>query len=641
MKRRKFVTHAVGSATIAAGGLLPESVAAESAQRAAAPKKRVLFLAVDAMDSAMVERFKEHLPNIRRIRSEGYSGRVLPYVSCWGNMDFMSMMTGAAPGTQYRSRDAAGNRPRHQLCVAESIWQVLESEGRRSFLLNFPGSAPSKLVATIPGRSGPMVARAAIYQTPNVVIQGIYGADLESTGWPPGGGPKPGRRPAVIREPKPASGWSSLPASRRPPLEAQLGPWPSLIVAGGASGYDALIVYHEKNGEELARLQPGTWSPWKRVTIRGRPAMIRFRLLELTPDGQRLQLLQSAGCALDGFSEPETLASQLAGKLGPYWTGSAIPPTPHDPFWEVGEEEALGGAMWVANAAIASLDSWDWDFFLHKTELVDSAMHQCLTLADPFYYRYDPKVAKANDAVYRKAYIDLDRVVGRLLDAVARRSDTVLVVASDHGGGVNNTVCDINQRLRDVGLLAGTDREIDWAHTSAYTKRDRQGTEIYINLQGREPRGTVKPEDYARVQETVIDALLDWREPATKKRAVAYALKLRDAALIGYWGREAGDVQFCYNPGFVWGVNPDKSAMAPSQSPVSNHGPQIVTASTGYSSMMGHLLAWGPGVARGVERDEEALGPIPIASVAPTLSRLLGCRIPKDCQLGVLEDMLA
>ena len=100
-------------------------------------------------------------------------------------------------------------------------------------------------------------------------------------------------------------------------------------------------------------------------------------------------------------------------------------------------------------------------------------------------------------------------------------------------------------------------------------------------------------------------------------------------------------MQFRYNPGFVWGVNPDGAAIAPSRSPVANHGPQIVTASTGYSSMMGQLLAWGPGVARGVRRDEKAAGPVPIASVAPTLSALLGCRTPRDCQLGPIREMLA
>ena len=629
MHRRKFVTGALGPGM--AGALASSAAGAQAPAAArAARKKRVLFWAVDAMDPAMLARFLDRLPNMQRMMREGYSGRILPYVSCWVNMDFMSMMTGAPPGTQYRSRTALGRPPAHQDCVSETIWQALESEGRRSFLLEFPGARAGKLTAAIPVGGSPVVGPGAIYQTRNVVIEGLYSGKIEATGWPPGGGPRPGRRPKVVADPKPASGWQAPPASRMPALETALGPWPALLVASADADYDAMLVYREKNGPEIARLRAGAWSPWAPVTVRGAEASVRFQLLELAPDGQSLQVLQSAVCAAGGFSQPAHLAGKLVERLGPLWSGSAIPPAASDPFWRAGAAEALEGAMWAANAAEHAVELWDWDFFLHKPSLVDSAMHECLTQCDPSYHGYDPAVAKNYEAAYAQAYINLDKTVGRLLEIAERLGDTVVVAASDHGGGVNNTVCDIDKRLHETGLEG-----------RAYTKRNRQGTEIFVNLKGREPNGTVAPADYERVQEAVIDALLDWRDPAGKKRAIAYALKLRDAALIGYWGDEAGDVQFCYNPGFVWGVNPDGAAIAPSRSPVANHGPQIVTASTGYSSMMGQLLAWGPGVARGVRRDEKAAGPVPIASVAPTLSALLGCRTPRDCQLGPIREMLA
>ena len=590
----------------------------------------MLFWAVDAMDPAMVVRFLDRMPNVQRMMREGYSGRILPYVSCWVNMDFMSMMTGAPPGTQYRSRTAAGGPPGHDSCVSETIWQALESEGRRSFILDFPGTKPSKLTAVIPGKGrSPALTRGAIYQTGDVVIEGLYSGKIEATGWPPGGGPRPGRKPSVIVTPKPASGWSAPPDSKLPPLETTLGQWAAIVTASGEAGYDTVTISTSKAGPKLATLHTGSWSAWTRVRVKETDGAVRFQLLELRPDGKRLQLLQSDICALGGFSEPADLSAKLVERLGPFWTSSAIPPAADDPFWQAGESESLGSAMWVVNAAAHSLEIWDWDLFLHKPSLADAAMHQCLTLSDPSYYRYDPAVAKIHETAFAQAYADLDKTIGRLMEIVSQRTDTVLIVASDHGGGVNNAVCDIDKRLRDAGLEG-----------RAYTKRNRQGTEVYVNLKGREPNGIVPAENFERVQEEVIDALLDWRDPRSKKRAIAYALKLRDAALLGYWGDEAGDVQFCYNPGFVWGVNPNGAAIAPSQSPVANHGPQIVTASTGYSSMMGQLLAWGPGIARGVKRDEKAAGPIPIASVAPTVAALLGCRTPRDCVLGPIREML-
>jgi hypothetical protein len=275
-----------------------------------------------------------------------------------------------------------------------------------------------------------------------------------------------------------------------------------LLLASGDSGYDTALVFEKKNGRLLARLQTGSWSPWVTVPYSSdaRQGMVRFRLLDLKPGGKGVQILRSAVCGVDNLSEPADLAGTLVKKLGPFWTDSAIPPTPLDPFWQVGQEEALEGAMWTARAAIESLAIWDWQFFLHKTELVDAAMHQCLTLADPIYRGYDPRMAALAETVFRQAYIDLDKVIGVLLDGVARLKNTVLVVASDHGGGVNNTVCDINLRLRDAGLLAGPDREIDWSRTRAYTKRERQGTEVYVNLSGREPHGIVTHGDYETVQ---------------------------------------------------------------------------------------------------------------------------------------------
>ncbi|MCP5115520.1 MAG: hypothetical protein GY953_32235, partial [bacterium] len=522
--------------------------------------------------------------------SEGYSGRVLPYVSCWGNIDFMSMLTGAPVGTQYRS---SGEHSRHRGCASEALWHVLAGEGRRSLLVSFPGAVTENNVAVIPN---PTLQRGAIYQAREVHIEGLFSGKLETTGWPPGGGPKPGRRPELVEV---VNG------------EVTLGRWPARI-----SG-DNLVVYQGKNGEELARSRLGSWSSWGKTSVKDREGRVRFRLLETDP----LQVVQSAVCAVDGFSQPPELAGQLVEKLGPGWIGSAIPPMPLDPYWQVGEAEAAEGFQWVADAALAAIDLWDWEFFLHKVSLLDTALHQCLTLADPSYHLYDEEIGQKADAAYKQAFVDFDAVIGRLLKALEERGDTTLVIASDHGGGVNNVVCDIDKRLEETGLKE-----------HAYTKRKRQGTEIYVKA--------ASPAEYEKTQEAVIDALLDWRSPLDGKRVVTYALKRRDAALIGYWGKEAGDVQFCYNPGFVWGVNPDGAAIAPSRSPVSNHGPQVVTGETGYSSMMGYLTAWGPGVAPGVRRDEAAAGPVPIGAVAPTIAKLLECRPPRDCQFGTIRELL-
>ena len=107
------------------------------------------------------------------------------------------------------------------------------------------------------------------------------------------------------------------------------------------------------------------------------------------------------------------------------------------------------------------------------------------------------------------------------------------VVAGDHGICINNVVCDVNRRLRDVGLLAmHADGTLDMAGTLVYAKPSRQGNELFVNLRGRDEAGVVDLQDYVEVQERAIDALLDWRGPRGK-RAVCFALKKREAQIVG------------------------------------------------------------------------------------------------------------
>jgi len=57
------------------------------------------------------------------------------------------------------------------------------------------------------------------------------------------------------------------------------------------------------------------------------------------------------------------------------------------------------------------------------------------------------------------------------------------------------------------------------------------------------------------------------------------------------------------------------------------------------NSNPGVLFAWGPNIKHG-HRDEEMLGPIHIDELAPTLSNILDCPIPKDTTAAPVMDML-
>ncbi|AEM38273.1 type I phosphodiesterase/nucleotide pyrophosphatase [Pyrolobus fumarii 1A] len=147
-----------------------------------------------------------------------------------------------------------------------------------------------------------------------------------------------------------------------------------------------------------------------------------------------------------------------------------------------------------------------WDLFVYVEIGVDRAHHAFWKYFDtqhprheehPVYSRVIPEVYQRIDKWFRKLHKKLPR-------------DTVIVIASDHGIKAMKGAFAINQWLAEQGYLKlrkepekpGTDLTedmIDWEGTIAWAWGGYY-SRVYINLKGREPRGTVDPKYY---EETV------------------------------------------------------------------------------------------------------------------------------------------
>lgn len=90
-------------------------------------------------------------------------------------------------------------------------------------------------------------------------------------------------------------------------------------------------------------------------------------------------------------------------------------------------------------------------------------------------------------------------------------------------------------------------REIDWSKTRAVAVR---GNHIYLNIKGRDKYGIVEPEDQYELEEEIMTALYGYRHPETNHRAVAMALRNRDAVLLGMGGPECGDIIYWTAEGY-------------------------------------------------------------------------------------------
>lgn len=161
-----------------------------------------------------------------------------------------------------------------------------------------------------------------------------------------------------------------------------------------------------------------------------------------------------------------------------------------------------------------------------------------------------------------ETYEQTDRYLGKFLPLLDK--GWTIFIVSDHG-----LICDFEEEppllgdafgvnvgvLKTLGFTAlkqdenGNDlHEIDWTNTKAVATRT---CHIWLNLKGRNPNGIVDPKDKDKVEEEPIDALYNYRDPATNRRIISLALRNKDAAILGLSGPEVGDVVIGWKKVFI------------------------------------------------------------------------------------------
>lgn len=299
-------------------------------------------------------------------------------------------------------------------------------------------------------------------------------------------------------------------------------------------------------------LSPGQWSDW--VTfhfpvnwlvdrVSGIRGIGRFKLISLAP---QIQLYLSPVNFHPEF-EPIPFSSP------PGFAGSLVP--------VFGLFKTLGWPIdtWTPSAGLGDDELFleDMDFTARKQEemmsrflkegksrlyiqvfdFTDRIAHLWWRMLDSRHPLYDPVEAARFAGEIEKAYVRMDSIVG-----VARAllpADTIFLVCSDHGfasfrRGMNyNTWLVKNgwmvlkpgpggtrslEDLFDRGETGEFFKFVDWSQTRAYAMG--LGS-LYVNLAGREPRGSVAPgEEYEKVRQGIIDGLQAFVDPETGEHPV-------------------------------------------------------------------------------------------------------------------------
>jgi len=639
---------------------------------------RVAVIGMDAISLPQVRMFAEEgcCPNFAWMLREGAANEALPCIPAYTPTNWATIATGAYPGSHgagnWQDKRVVPSARQETLSTfdsraieAEFIWEAAERAGKRALLMAYPGAYPPRTregFVVVPLERG--LRSHTIVPGAEYASEGEEGCEPLTLGEPSGwsGRVPTGAKEGVIRVPV---SLSSDARSRFKTGDVQDGDREDAAADAGAadaaetegvslpflavrddSGWARVLICSRKDiASRLAEIRPGEWSDWAYlpVSVSGESvqASVRFKLLD-NARGEPLRIIRSELYPSPGITHPDSLGPTLLDRLGPYIEHASLPPAVALRAASDGQEldTVLGEieyqADWLAGCAEYLWDRWEL-MYLHW-HWPDSVLHVVLGLIDPDSPNYDADRAPALTELLRRTYVIGDRLLGRFLNRAD--DDCGVIVVSDHGNSPNRYVCALTRRLAESGLFAcdgepERPERIHWDKTQAYLHGSFQ---ICVNLQGREPEGIVPPEDYQAVQERIIDALLSWREPATGRRAVALALKKKDAQLIGYYGDRVGDVVFIYNSGFAWGRPPDGSSASPAPGGA-NHGPQIPTTRTRFSSDLAALLVQGPGVKGGYQRDAERFGLMRLVDVTPTVAGWMGFDPPAHSQGSVLSDL--
>lgn len=337
------------------------------------------------------------------------------------------------------------------------------------------------------------------------------------------------------------------------------------------------------------------------------------------------------------------------------------------------------------------MNNYPWDLFVSVFTATDRVQHAFWKYMDPRHPSYKLEEAKKYGDAILNVYRKMDHIVGYLLDHLSE--DTVLFIMSDHGAGLcsnktlylNNWLCKEglleykdfrpqqgsgnSQRLKRLlytKLLGGLPRDfwkalpretrdqvrkrfpvvfnkmasqfffsrINMDETKAYAEESKNF--IWVNLKGREARGTVRPgREYEEVRERIIHGLLGEKDPGSGEPVVDNVLRREDiyhgdnfekAPDLVVTFKDLGYVprpSYTVSPGVVLKTIP-RLELEQSESNTRANARHLPN---------GILLMRGKGIRPGRKIDGAK-----IMDLAPTILYTMGLPVPTDMDGKVLES---
>jgi predicted AlkP superfamily phosphohydrolase/phosphomutase len=256
---------------------------------------------------------------------------------------------------------------------------------------------------------------------------------------------------------------------------------------------------------------------WDILSDKGRPVVVlgvpqTYPVSEV--NGVMVSCFLTPDVATSRYTHPPELKEEIEALVGEYMVDV--------PDFRTNDKDRLLADLETMTArrfqvAERLLETRAWDLFFMVEMGTDRIHHGFWRFTDPEHRLYEP--GNAYEDAMLDYYRRLDAKMARLLERIDE--DTAVLVVSDHGAKrIDGGIC-VNEWLRREGYLTLKEEPaeptalrpdmVDWSRTVAWGEGGYY-CRLFVNVAGREPEGTVAPEDYERVRDELkakLEALGD------------------------------------------------------------------------------------------------------------------------------------
>lgn len=297
--------------------------------------------------------------------------------------------------------------------------------------------------------------------------------------------------------------------------------------------------------DQVIILKQGEWSDWLPLKFEFIPMFasasgaVRFLAKEIHP-GFKLYMSPIQIDPMEPsmpICSPADYSAEVAGAIGRFHTQGLPADIKGLSEGALTDDEFLQQSTTVLeeseNALDYELNRLDDGLLFFYFSSPDQNEHMLWRNMDPQHPLYNPN---ASSEVHNAVSFFYQRMDDNLKRAMAKvDSSTMVMVMSDHGFAPFLREFNLSTWLVEQGYTAVTDKQkiydskfynyVDWANTKAYALGING---LYLNLKGREKRGSLPPADAKRIKAELIAKLEQVVDPKTGRKAILKAYDAND-----------------------------------------------------------------------------------------------------------------